>query len=382
MRRAFALIGALALLTMPLVPAANAQPRERCFSETSFCVSGAFLSYWERNGGLAQYGLPISGVVVDSAYDNGSAIWGGPAQWFERARLELHEELGGRVLAGRIGADLHFGLQQSLVIPKPEPRAPQAGCRFFPQTQQNLCEPYLSFWQRNGAVDWLGLPLSAPHILTSGAWSGEVQWFERARLERHIELPGEPTLLGRLGSELRNDEPSAVCDRQVYEPLRRSFLNPVFHRYMGCPQGTVGGVRTAEQYFERGVMVWVELTTASGALDRRIFVIRGVPLPLTYFIFYDPWSEGEPESAGLTPPTGLLEPRRGFGKVWRDFPEVREALGWATLPEVAHSATVQPFASAVDPHVGLVWFEDTDFFFAFGPGTQVTAFPRVREPLP
>jgi hypothetical protein len=43
---------------------------------------------------------------------------------------------------------------------------------------------------------------------------------------------------------------------------------------------------------------------------------------------------------------------------------------------------VQPFASAVDPHVGLVWFEDTDFFFAFGPGTQVTAFPRVREPLP
>lgn len=62
-------------------------------------------------------------------------------------------------------------------------------------------------------------------------------------------------------------------------------------------------------------------------------------------------------------------------------PEVREALGWATLPEAGHSATVQPFTSAVDAHTGLVWFEDTDFFFAFGPGTQVTAFPRVGEPL-
>jgi hypothetical protein len=29
-----------------------------------------------------------------------------------------------------------------------------------------------------------------------------------------------------------------------------------------------------------------------------------------------------------------------------------------------------------------VWFEDTDFFFAFGPGTQVTAFKRYPEPLP
>jgi len=242
--------------------------------------------------------------------------------------------------------------------------------------------PYLSFWQRNGGVARLGLPLSAPQILTSGAWSGEVQWFERARLERHGKLPGAPILLGRLGNELSNDEPSAVCAGQVFAPLRRSFDNPIFHLYMGCPQTLVRGVPAAEQYFERGVMIWVELPRASGALDRRIFVIRGVPLPLAFSVFYDAWTEGAPESAGLTPPPGLLEPRRGFGLVWRQYPEVREALGWATLPEAGHIATVQPFASAVDAHTGLVWFEDTDFFFAFGPGTQVTAFPRVGEPLP
>lgn len=86
--------------------------------------------------------------------------------------------------------------------------------------------------------------------------------------------------------------------------------------------------------------------------------------------------------AGLTPPPGRYEPQRGFGKVWRDFPEVREALGWATLPEAAHTATVQPFYSAVDAHTGLVWFEDTEFFFAFGTGTQVTAFHRYGAPFP
>ncbi|NWF81452.1 MAG: hypothetical protein HXY37_15630 [Chloroflexi bacterium] len=242
--------------------------------------------------------------------------------------------------------------------------------------------PYLSFWQRNGGVARLGLPLSAPQILTSGAWSGEVQWFERARLERHGKLPGAPILLGRLGNELSNDEPSAVCAGQVFAPLRRSFDTPIFHLYMGCPQTLVRGVPAAEQYFERGVMIWVELPRASGALDRRIFVIRGVPLPLAFSVFYDAWTEGAPESAGLTPPLGLLGTRRGFGLVWRQYPKVREALGWATLPEAGHIATVQPFASAVDAHTGLVWFEDTDFFFAFGPGTQVTAFPRVGEPLP
>jgi hypothetical protein len=86
--------------------------------------------------------------------------------------------------------------------------------------------------------------------------------------------------------------------------------------------------------------------------------------------------------AALTPPPGRYEPQRGFGKVWRDFPEVREALGWATLPEAAHIATVQPFYSAVDAHTGLVWFEDTEFFFAFGPGTQMTAFHRYGAPFP
>ncbi|MCU0490534.1 MAG: hypothetical protein MUD01_02905 [Chloroflexaceae bacterium] len=383
MRRRMYLLGIVALL-LPLlgVSPLAAQTGERCFRETGFCISGPIRTYWEQNGGLAQFGVPISGIVDDTAYEDWRSSWVGSVQWFERGRLELHEELGGRVLAGRVGAEQHFRLNQTLVIAKPQPHQPQAGCRFFGETQQNLCEPYLSYWQRNGGLARMGLPLSTPALLTSGAWSGEVQWFERVRMERHHELPGAPILLGRLGVEWRLDQPSATCPRPVFDQVQRSFQSAVFHLFMGCPGPTMRGVRTAEQYFERGVMVWVEVPTASGALDRRIFVIRGVPLPLKYDVFDDPWTEGQPESGNLTPPPGLLEPKRGFGQVWRSFPEVRDDLGWATEGEVGHMATVQPFQSAVAPHVGLVWFEDTDFFFAFGPGTQVTAFKRYPEPLP
>jgi hypothetical protein len=33
------------------------------------------------------------------------------------------------------------------------------------------------------------------------------------------------------------------------------------------------------------------------------------------------------------PPPGLYQPIRGFGKLWRTHPEVRDRLGWATAPE-------------------------------------------------
>ena len=50
-----------ALLALALVPAgAGAQERQQCFPETGHCVAGALLSYWERNGGLAVFGYPIS----------------------------------------------------------------------------------------------------------------------------------------------------------------------------------------------------------------------------------------------------------------------------------------------------------------------------------
>jgi len=57
-----------------------------------------------------------------------------------------------------------------------------------------------------------------------------------------------------------------------------------------------------------------------------------------WLIFVDEWNEAqEPEvDPTLTPPADLMQPVRGFGKVWRDLltEQQREELGWATATEL------------------------------------------------
>ena len=48
------------------------------------------------------------------------------------------------------------------------------------------------------------------------------------------------------------------------------------------------------------------------------------------------------------PAAGLYEPRRGFGKLWREKQDVRECLGYArTAEETAYTLMVQPFREVV-----------------------------------
>ncbi|MFP4438705.1 MAG: hypothetical protein ACLFVO_15805 [Chloroflexaceae bacterium] len=53
------LLGMLLPMAVTPVPT-QAQPGERCFAETGLCVSGRLLQYWEQNGGLPVFGLPIT----------------------------------------------------------------------------------------------------------------------------------------------------------------------------------------------------------------------------------------------------------------------------------------------------------------------------------
>jgi hypothetical protein len=40
--------------------------------------------------------------------------------------------------------------------------------------------------------------------------------------------------------------------------------------------------------------------------------------------------------ASIVAPDGLIQPTRGFGKLWRDNQDVRDDLGWATTPEFGY----------------------------------------------
>lgn len=74
-------------------------PELRYFPETSHGVGGAFLRYWEQNGGLDRFGLPIS-EEFDEVLADGVAH---RVQYFERARLEYHPQHAGTSFEVQIG---------------------------------------------------------------------------------------------------------------------------------------------------------------------------------------------------------------------------------------------------------------------------------------
>jgi len=61
-----------------------------------------------------------------------------------------------------------------------------------------------------------------------------------------------------------------------------------------------------------------------------------------YEQYEDVWTDAEPESdPAMVPPAGLFQPVRGFGKIWRENPSVRDRLGWATAPEQGFDTQLQ-----------------------------------------
>jgi hypothetical protein len=112
-----------------------------------------------------------------------------------------------------------------------------------------------------------------------------------------------------------------------------------------CPADLAHQSRAAGQYFERGLMVWLE--------DPNSFYVFYRGEDESGFQVYDWISDiqlkpgASPDNrVGEEPPPGLYEPVSGFGMVWRREIEgvradVRERLGWATELESGYDAAYQ-----------------------------------------
>lgn len=88
----------------------------------------------------------------------------------------------------------------------------------------------------------------------------------------------------------------------------------------------------AEQPFENGVMIWLEATDS-------IYVFTK---DQRWRRFDDTWSEEQAESdPTIIPPDGRYQPIRGFGKIWRTNPVVRDQLGWAVGVELGFESKIQ-----------------------------------------
>ena len=102
-----------------------------------------------------------------------------------------------------------------------------------------------------------------------------------------------------------------------------------------CPAAPALYSAGAEQPFEHGLMLWV------GEQDF-IYVLSDDGFSRRWSIYVDAWNEGDPiDDPSIIPPPGFYQPLRGFGLVWRENPDVRERLGWATAPEAGYETAVQ-----------------------------------------
>jgi hypothetical protein len=106
--------------TFPTQSFFPSRPGLAYFGETSHGAGGLFLDYWNKHGGLDLFGYPISDELPE-VLDDGRIH---TVQYFERARLELHPEVGSNgdvVMLGLLGRALYLNERAPEIIPPPQP---------------------------------------------------------------------------------------------------------------------------------------------------------------------------------------------------------------------------------------------------------------------
>lgn len=125
-----------------------------------------------------------------------------------------------------------------------------------------------------------------------------------------------------------------------------------------CPDNVMT-VQAIGQDFEGGRVYRYD--ALPGATDTRgtIYVVLNNG---TWITFPDTWDNSQPSTdPSLVPPDGRYAPTGAILKVWKDHPEIRDALGWAYEPASAFVGRVQqPFLSAGRsfPNNNAYWYID------------------------
>lgn len=99
------------------------------------------------------------------------------------------------------------------------------------------------------------------------------------------------------------------------------------------------------QPFERGFMVYLP--------DRKGIWVFYSPYSTAgpaaevgkWLLYADTFVDGQPETdPNIIPPAGVIQPKRGFGKVWRTSEVVRNLVGWGLQYELPYDCVVTDYA--------------------------------------
>ncbi|MCC6627045.1 MAG: hypothetical protein IT340_06540 [Chloroflexi bacterium] len=181
------------------VPAGQGQ----YFNETGHNLLFGFKSYWERNGGLAIYGYPLTEEFKEINPADGKEY---TVQYFERARFEYHPEHKGtphETQLGLLGRQVTAGREEEPPFRRLRDLPDTPERRFFAATSHTLFGGFRLYWERYGGLAQFGYPISEEfrEVNPADGKAYTVQYFERARFEYHPEHKGTPyeVELGLLG---------------------------------------------------------------------------------------------------------------------------------------------------------------------------------------
>ena len=174
----------------------------RYFQETGFNVSGEFLEFYDKNGGLSIFGYPLTKEYTE----NGLTV-----QYFQRVRMEKHLDGSGlyTVQIGLLGEQLGY---RQAPIPEAEiPPENHPDKAYFPETGHTVSFAFLKFFHEKGGLDIFGYPISEWIIEANGRI---VQYFQRGKMEWYPENPpGQRVQLGMLGT---------IYVEQFVDPIQRT----------------------------------------------------------------------------------------------------------------------------------------------------------------
>ncbi len=166
------------------------------FVETGHNLLNGFKQFWEANGGIAQFGYPLTEEFTERnpADDRTYTV-----QYFERARFEWHPDTSS-VALGKIGQEVFTANNKPAGTGIDPPPNLTPDKRYFPETRHVLAGSFKQFWDTYNGKTLLGLPLGE-EVAENGK---TVQYFEFGRLEYN---PAGTTLQERvqiavLGTEL------------------------------------------------------------------------------------------------------------------------------------------------------------------------------------
>lgn len=279
------------------------------FAQTGFWVCFDFLRFFQQNGGLSQFGFPVSPFE----FHNNALV-----QYFENARFEWQPAMpeGQRISLADLG-HIYFdklGEDPAVLNSVPDPAQPTPSAtafplpspapvfdtntvEYFPRTGHTVPGEFLQQYRAapNPSLVY-GDPITEQFTDRTGL---VVQYFERARFELHTDPPfGQRVRVTSIGSELH----TAGAQLNVYNPQDCQYFDQTgywvcfsfldfFNDYGGIAQfGYPISPFEYEgalivQYFEKARLEWHPFawdgqTVAVGDLGRAYFDYRGEDIHL------------------------------------------------------------------------------------------------------